>query len=31
MENKLRNGTLDVIGKKKCKFTGKTVSVYAVR
>lgn len=27
----LRNGTLDVIGKKKCKFTGKTVSVYAVR
>lgn len=27
----LRDGTLDVIGKKKCKFTGKTVSVYAVR
>ena len=27
----LRNGTLDVIGKKRCKFTGKTVSVYAVR
>ena len=27
----LRNGTLDVIGKKKCKFTGKTISVYAVR
>ncbi len=27
----LRDGTLDVVGKKKCKFTGKTVSVYAVR
>ena len=27
----LRNGKLDVIGKKKCKFTGKTVSVYAVK
>ena len=27
----LRNGTLDVIGKKRCKFTGKTVSVYVVR
>ena len=24
----LRDGTLDVIGKKKCRFTGKTVSVY---
>ena len=27
----LQNGTLDVIGKKKCKFTGKTVSVYQLR
>ncbi len=27
----LRNGTLDVIGKKKCNFTGKTVSVYELR
>ena len=27
----LKNGTLDVIGKKKCKFTGKTVSVYSLR
>lgn len=27
----LRNGTLDVVGKKKCKFTGKTVSVYCMR
>ena len=27
----LRNGKLDVIGKKKCKFTGKTVSVYELR
>lgn len=27
----LKNGTLDVIGKKKCKFTGKTVSVYRLR
>lgn len=24
----LKNGILDVIGKKKCRFTGKTVSVY---
>ena len=31
MENKLKDGTLDVVGKKKCKFTGKTVSVYSVR
>ena len=27
----LKDGTLDVVGKKKCKFTGKTVSVYAIR
>ena len=27
----LKDGTLDVVGKKKCKFTGKTVSVYSVR
>lgn len=27
----LKEGTLDVIGKKKCKFTGKTVSVYTIR
>lgn len=27
----LRDGMLDVIGKKKCKFTGKTVSVYSLR
>ncbi len=27
----LKNGTLNVIGKKKCKFTGKTVSVYELR
>lgn len=27
----LRDGILDVIGKKKCKFTGKTVSVYEIR
>ena len=27
----LRNGTLDVVGKKRCKFTGKTVSVYEIR
>lgn len=27
----LKNGKLDVIGKKKCKFTGKTVSVYELR
>ncbi len=27
----LRNGTLDVVGKKKCKFTGKTVTVYKLR
>lgn len=27
----LRNGTLDVVGKKRCKFTGKTVTVYKIR
>lgn len=27
----LKNGTLDVVGKKRCKFTGKTVSVYSMR
>ena len=27
----LQNGTLDVVGKKKCKFTGKTVTVYKLR
>ncbi len=27
----LKNGTLDVVGKKRCRFTGKTVSVYCVR
>lgn len=27
----LKNGTLDIIGKKKCKFTGKTVTVYELR
>ena len=27
----LRNGTLDVVGKKRCKFTGKTVTVYKLR
>lgn len=27
----LQNGTLDIIGKKKCKFTGKTVTVYELR
>ena len=27
----LKNGTLDIVGKKRCKFTGKTVSVYELR
>lgn len=27
----LKNGVLDVVGKKRCKFTGKTVSVYELR
>lgn len=27
----LKNGTLDIVGKKKCKFTGKNVSVYELR
>ena len=27
----LRNGTLDVVGKKRCKFTSKTVTVYKIR
>lgn len=27
----LKVGVLDVVGKKKCKFTGKTVSVYELR
>ncbi len=27
----LQNGILDVVGKKKCKFTGKKVSVYKLR
>ena len=27
----LKNGVLDVVGKKRCKFTGKTVSVYSLR
>lgn len=27
----LKNGVLDIIGKKKCKYTGKTVSVYILR
>jgi len=27
----LKDGTLDVVGKKKCKFTHKTVSVYVMR
>lgn len=26
----LKNGTLDVVGKKKCQYTRKTVSVYAI-
>lgn len=27
----LRNGVLDVAGKKQCKYTGKTVTVYKLR
>lgn len=27
----LRNGILDVIGKKKCEYSGKTVSVFGIR
>ena len=27
----LRNGVLDCIGKKKCEYTNKTVSVFALR
>ena len=27
----LKNGVLDVVGKKRCKFTGKTVTVYSLR
>lgn len=25
-----RNGVVDIIGKKKCKYTGKTVSIYVL-
>ena len=27
----LKNGVVDIVGKKKCKYTGKTVSVYVLR
>lgn len=26
----LKTGTLNVVGKKRCKYTGKTVSVYSI-
>jgi len=26
----LKNGVVDIVGKKKCKYTGKTVSVYVL-
>lgn len=27
----LRNGTIDIFGKKKCEYTGKTVCVFGLR